>query len=130
MSILIYLDSIILYLIYAVLSNTKITAKLTNVIRSSIVKKEIINRVSFEELVVATGGYGVSSIEICKDSPILNKRLIESELRQHGITVLTIERDGEVIPNPTADSRILMRDKLVCFGKLSDIRKWICFVPE
>ena len=114
------------YTTYKIFTNTKFATKLTNFLRSHIVKREIVKRVSFEELVIATGGYGVSSIEVCKDSPVLDKTILESDLRSHDITILVIERNGEVIPNPPANTRILPGDRLICFGRLDRIRKEVC----
>jgi hypothetical protein len=118
------------YATYKIFTNSKFVAKLTEALRSHIVKKEIIKPVSFEDLVVVTGGYGVSSIEVCKDSPVLNKTLLESELRQHDITILTIERQGQAYPNPSAETRILLGDRLICFGKLGNIRNILCVMPK
>ncbi|MBU0759599.1 MAG: hypothetical protein KKC66_04720 [Candidatus Omnitrophica bacterium] len=115
-----------IYIVYRIFTNTKIALKLTNAIRAQIMKKRIIKPVSFSELMIATGGYGVSQIEVCKDSPLLDKTLIESDLRKHDITVLAIERKGEVIPNPEAGLRIVKGDNLICFGQLENIRKNIC----
>ena len=118
------------YAIYKIFTNTKLVRKFTSTLREQIVKKEIIKQVSFEELVIATGGYGVSQIEISKDSPIVDKTLLESDLRKLDISVLVIERKGEAIPNPQADTKILSGDKLVCFGKLESIRKGLCELPH
>ncbi len=118
--------SLVVYIIYKIFTNKKLVGRLTDTLRSHIVKKEIIKPVSFEELLVATGGYGVSSIEIRKNSPILNKTLLESGLRQHDITVLAVERAGEINPNPSADTKIILDDKLICFGRLGDIRNKLC----
>jgi hypothetical protein len=120
----------VVYSLYKIFTNSKIAGRLTDLLRSHIVRKEIIKRVSFEELIVATGGYGVSSIEICKDSPILNKTLLDSELRHHDITVLSIEREGHTMPNPPADTKILLGDNLICFGKLGNIRKQLCVTAD
>jgi len=114
------------FLFYRIFSISRFANKLTNVLRRRIIKQDIIKRVSFEELVVATGGYGISQIEICNDSPILNKTLIESGLRQADILVLAVERNEEIIPNPSTSTRFLLKDKLICFGKLGNIRKQVC----
>ena len=114
------------YAIYKIFTHTKFAGKLTDVLRSHIVKRDIIKSVSFEELVVTTGGYGVSSIEICKDSSVLEKAIRNTDLRKHDITILAIERKDGVIPNPSADSEILLGDKLICFGKLENIRRELC----
>lgn len=112
-----------IYIIYRIFTRSKFTRRLTEVLRAKIVKQEIIKPVSFEELLVATGGYGVSSIEIHQNNPILNKTLSESELRNYDITVLAIERGEQIIANPSAETKVILKDKLVCFGKLENIRK-------
>lgn len=117
------------YVIYRVFTNTKIARKLTNALRRRIIKREIFRPVSFEELLLATGGYGVSKIAVCAGSPVLDKSLSESELRRYDITVLAIIRDGHTIPNPTADMKIVLDDELICFGKLENIRNRICMNP-
>lgn len=113
---------IVLYIGYKIFNKTNLSVKITDFIRSRIVKQGIIKRVSFEELMVATGGYGVSKIEICKNSPVLSKTLIKSGLREHDISVLAIERDGITMPNPPAKTEIMLGDKLVCFGRLGTMK--------
>ncbi len=112
-----------IYITYKLFSNTTFARRLTNVLRKRIIKKEMIKSVSFEELAVATGGYGVSRIKVRQDNPILGKALSESELRKDDITVLAIVRAERTIPNPLADTKILSGDELICFGKLGIIRK-------
>ncbi|MHC4633174.1 MAG: cation:proton antiporter regulatory subunit [Planctomycetota bacterium] len=112
-----------IYITYKLFSNTTFARRLTNVLRNRIIKKEMIKSVSFEELAVATGGYGVSRIKIREDNPILGKALSESELRKDDITVLAIVRADRTLPNPVADTKILSGDELICFGKLGIIRK-------
>ena len=118
-----------MFIIYKLFTNTKITNRFTDIIRSGIAKRDIIKPVTFSELAIATGGYGVSQIEVCKDSPLLNKPLLESDLREHDIMVLAIEREGITIPNPSAKTKILFGDRLICFGKLGNIRKSVCAIP-
>jgi len=117
------LMTVAIYIIYKVFTNTKFARRLTNVLRARIVKREIIKPVSCEELIVATGGYGVSKIKIRQGHPVLGKALSESELRRDDITVLAIIRADRTIPNPLADTKILSGDELICFGKLGSIRK-------
>lgn len=119
-----------IYAIYRFFTHTKITRKLTDIIKTKIINKEIVKPVTFEELLVATGGYGVSSIEVCKDSPILEKTLFESDLRSHDITVLAVERKEGIIPNPAAETKIMLGDTLICFGKLENIREELCIIPK
>jgi len=117
------------YIIYRLFTNTKFVRKLTNALRKRIIRREIFKPVSFEELLLATGGYGVSRVAVCAGSPVLDKMILKSELREHDITILAIVRDGETIPNPEASKKILLGDELICFGKLQNIRTRICMNP-
>ncbi|KPK39111.1 MAG: hypothetical protein AMJ78_08975 [Omnitrophica WOR_2 bacterium SM23_29] len=119
-----------IFIIFGIFTHSRFTRNFTNVLRSRIVKRELFKPVTFEELVVATGGYGVSSVEVCKDSPVVDKTLLDSDLRTHDITVLAIERKHEIIPNPVANTIIRLGDRLICFGKLDKIRKELCVVPQ
>jgi len=110
------------YVIYKLFTNPKFSRKLTNALRARMVEKEIVKPVFFEELAIATGGYGVSRIEVGEKSPVLNKKLFESELRKRDIMVLAITRQDKTTPNPSADMTILLNDELICFGKLENIR--------
>jgi len=117
---------IILYLLYRLYTHTKFVKQFTAYLREHIVKKDIIKPVSFEELLVSTAGYGVSSLEICPKSPILNKKISEAGLRKYSINLLAVERNGEVLTNPSPDTQIILGDKVIFFGRLEDIRKTVC----
>jgi hypothetical protein len=112
--------------VYKVSTNKRITLRVTNFLRQKVAKKEFFSRVTIEELLLATGGYGVSRVKVFGESPVLNKTLIEADLRKRDITVLAIVRGEETIANPGADRRILRGDELVCFGKLENIRSHLC----
>ncbi len=116
------------WIVYKVFSNSRLTFKLTSYLRKKIIKKEMFSKVSFEELLLSTGGYGVSKVTVRSESPVLNKNLAESGLRAHEINVLAIVRNNETITNPSAQTMILQGDELVCFGKLEQIRSNLC--PE
>jgi Trk K+ transport system NAD-binding subunit len=79
---------------------------------------------------VATGGYGVSRIKICNDSPILNKNIKEADLPKSNILILAVERDGNITPNPSPDTQVMLGDSLICFGKFIDIRRKVCLEPQ
>ena len=119
---------IVLYILYKVSTNSRFVKKLTNFLRRRIIRRELIQRVSFEELMLATGGYGVARIALCSGSPVLNKTLSESALRSQDITVLAIKRDGKTTANPRANTELLLNDELLCFGKLENVRNRICMV--
>jgi Trk-type K+ transport system membrane component len=114
------------YTIYRLFNYRAFLSKLTTFLRKKIMKREIIKPVSFEELFIAAGNYGVSSVDVCSESPAVNKTLAEANLRKQDITVLAVERNDGIIPNPSADTKIMLEDRLICFGKLENIRKSLC----
>jgi hypothetical protein len=120
---------VVVYIIYRLFTHEKFARKFTNFLRKKIIKKEFFQKVSIEELLLSTGGYGVSRVAVSSGSPVLNKSLSRSDLKKHDVTVLAIIREQQTIPNPPADTKILLNDELVCFGKLENIRNTICMNP-
>lgn len=113
----------IILVIVRVFTHERFARRLTRFLRSRMRPDEGVSRVSFEELVVATGGYGVSAIEVHEGGWIVGKNLLESGLRAVDVTVLSIERGREVFPNPRPDLIIDAGDKLICFGRLDKMRE-------
>lgn len=119
----------IVYGIYRIFTYEKFVRKMTTFLRKKIIKKEFFQKVSFEELLLATGGYGISRITVSAGSPVLNKTLAKSQLREYDITVLATVRGGETIANPPANMKILPGDELICFGKLESIKNRVSMNP-
>ena len=72
-------------------------------------------------------GYGVNEIKIPEGSEVIGKTITESGIRDKDINILTLHRNGKVIPNPRGDRTIEANDKLFCFGKLEAIK---ALIPE
>jgi ribosomal protein S6--L-glutamate ligase len=77
-----------------------------------------------ERLSVSTG-YGVAELVVHGDADMVGKRLGESGLRDRDITVLTLHRGTQVIPNPHGRQVLEAEDRLLCFGKLEEMRSMI-----
>jgi ribosomal protein S6--L-glutamate ligase len=70
-------------------------------------------------------GYGVTEFSITPTSVLVNKTLAESKLRERDVRVLSIQRGSVVLPNPTAETRLLAGDVVLCFGKLLAVKPFI-----
>ncbi len=114
------------YVIYKVIVNSRLAAKLTGMLKEHLVSRQIVQPVAFEELIGVAGGYGVSRVEICKGSPVLEKTLGEIELSRHNISILALERGGRIIPSPSLEVKIIPGDSFICFGRMEDIREKMC----
>lgn len=109
-------------LMYRLIVKTPFAVKITDIIRRHIVKNELVHHVSFEELLISTGGYGISSVAVEDGSEFDGKSLRNASLRANDVTLLAIERKAEIIPHPHADEKIFAGDILICFGKLDVIK--------
>jgi Trk-type K+ transport system membrane component len=113
---------LVVFAIYKIITHAKLSTTLSEMLKKKIVNRTFIRPVSFKELLVAAGGYGVSSVTVFKDSSLENRTLHDAKLEAHDITILALERGGKVTTNPPAQTKITVGDKLICFGKLDTIR--------
>ncbi|WP_127716810.1 RimK family alpha-L-glutamate ligase [Halobacteriovorax sp. HLS] len=70
-------------------------------------------------------GFGVSEVYIPAESEYVGKTIVASGLKEKDVNVLTLHREGKVIPNPRGERELLAGDKLVCFGRLDSLRDLI-----
>lgn len=90
----------------------------------------IVSNVNFPDLDVRqrlgeATGYGVAEIHVDERAWIDGITLGEAGLRERDITVLVIENDFGVTPNPAADRVLHAGDRLLCFGKLDEMRSLV-----
>jgi ribosomal protein S6--L-glutamate ligase len=90
----------------------------------------IANQVAFPEIDVrqrltVSTGYGVAELVVHGAADLVGKTLGESGLWDRDITVLTVHRGTTVIPNPRKGVVLEAEDRLLCFGKLEEMRSMI-----
>jgi ribosomal protein S6--L-glutamate ligase len=67
-------------------------------------------------------GYGVIEIPISPTSELAHVTIRESGLRDRDVVVLSVTREGIVIPSPRSEREILPGDVLLCYGKTITLR--------
>ncbi|HKX66321.1 MAG TPA: RimK family alpha-L-glutamate ligase [Intrasporangium sp.] len=77
-----------------------------------------------QRLTVSTG-YGVAELVVHGGADLVGKTIAESGLDDRDITVLTLHRGTAVIPNPRRRTELQAEDRLLCFGKLEEMRSMI-----
>ena len=90
----------------------------------------IANQVAFPEIDVrqrlsVSTGYGVAEIIVHGSADMVGKAMGELGLWERDITVLTLHRGTQVIPNPRKNVVLEAGDRLLCFGKLEEMRSMI-----
>jgi ribosomal protein S6--L-glutamate ligase len=88
------------------------------------------NQVAFPEIDVrqrlsVSTGYGVAELLVHNNAELVGLRLGDSGLWERDITVLTLHRGPTVIPNPRKGVVLEAGDRLLCFGKLEEMRSMI-----
>ena len=88
------------------------------------------NQVAFPQIDVrqrlsVSTGYGVAELAVHGEADIVGKTITDSGLRERDITVLTLHRGAQVMPNPRASTVLEAEDRLLCFGKLEEMRSMI-----
>ncbi|MGN7192531.1 MULTISPECIES: 30S ribosomal protein S6--L-glutamate ligase [unclassified Curtobacterium] len=88
------------------------------------------NQVAFPEIDVrqrlsVSTGYGVAELLVHTNADLVGRTIKESGLWDRDITVLTLHRGANVIPNPRSGVTLQASDRLLCFGKLEEMRSMI-----
>ncbi len=92
----------------------------------------IANQVAFPEIDVrqrltVSTGYGVAEIVVREGADMVGKTIADSGLSELDLTVLTLHRGTTVVPNPRGKRVLESGDRLLCFGRLEEMRS---MVPE
>jgi hypothetical protein len=111
-----------IFVLYRIASRREFAQNLTNKIRELLKKKLHFEKVYVEELLQQPDGYGIAKILIAKRSKVAGSNLNNSGFKERDLIVLSIERDKEVIHVPDAQTTIRVNDRLICYGKLDNLK--------
>lgn len=81
------------------------------------------------QMLTVSKGYGVVALQV-GDDVLANKTIEASGLRDRDIVVLSLARDGKIIPNPKASRELLVGDRLTCWGKYANVRDLLPPLPR
>ena len=81
--------------------------------------------VDLRQRLTVSKGYGITEVHIPEGSRYVGSSLHESGLRDNDVNVLTLYHGTTVIPNPREQRILAAGDRLLCFGKLENLRDLI-----
>ncbi len=90
-----------------------VASKLVDLIEEEVLFPEI----DIRQRLSLQNGYGVIEVPIGPDSELVHQTIRDSGLRDRDVVVLSVTREGIVIPAPRSDREILAGDVLLCYGK-------------
>ena len=111
------------WIIITLLSHTKVSKKLTNAIQKFFLKKQFITRTYIQDLVISSGGFGIINIEVTEHSNLYHMNLSDVVKQYADMKILAIERGNNIITNLTDDTRMLLGDNIISYGKIEEIKK-------
>ncbi len=111
-----------LFVLYRVASHQKLAKRLTQKIRETLREKLHFEKVRVEELLQQSDGYGIASILVGRRSKVAGLTLSKSGFKERDLMILSVERDEGVIPLPKAQTKIQDGDRLICYGKLENLK--------
>ena len=102
----------------------------TNLDVAGAIIDHIANQTGFPEIDVrqrltVSTGYGEAELVVHPGADLVGKSLGESGLRDRDISVLTLHRGTTVMPNPHSNRKLEDGDRLLCFGRLEEMRDLI-----
>ena len=111
-----------LVVLVLVVRKTHLAARMERSVRRTLVKRLMPHPVPHEELLLYQKGFAITRIEVPLGSRLAGRTLRDAALPQRRIQVLTIEREGEVIPIPHADDVIEVGNHLVLYGEPDNVQ--------
>lgn len=91
------------------------------------------DRIDFEDVDVKqrltlAQGYTVAELIVAPSSELANTTIREAALRERmDVAVLSINRNGQIIPNPRGDRELYPGDVLLCYGRQDALRNLLPF---
>ena len=67
-------------------------------------------------------GYGVVELYVGERTGMVGRTIENSGLRERDIVVLSLHREGKVIPNPRTTRELHFGDRLLCYGKYANVK--------
>lgn len=114
---------VLLFIIYKFFKKSHIWEKVSQRIRRKMQDSRLVSSATFEDLTLGDTAYGIIRIPVCETDSFSGKTILESKFKNvTGANILSIERGSKMIPNPSANEKILAGDIIYCFGKRDDFR--------
>jgi hypothetical protein len=80
---------------------------------------------STREMVHQAGDYSIARLTIGRKAPEVGRKISNTSLAKHKITILAIERGDKTLPFPEAKETVQAGDHLLCYGETAKISRAI-----
>lgn len=111
----------LLAFIFWISGKRKLWRKLNEWLEHFIEKRPLFRKSTVEELLSFHDNYSIVKITVQELDSNVGKALRDTDFRARNILILSIKRDGKMIPLPKPEEVIRTGDKLICYGDAESI---------
>ena len=111
----------LIWTVFWIAGRRKLWRRLDERLQHYLQKRPLFRRSTVEELLSIHGDYSVVEILVQPEDRNVGKSLSDTDFRVRKILFLAIERADKLIALPGPEEKILLEDKLVCYGHLESI---------
>jgi hypothetical protein len=111
------------YILYRVVLLPRINQWVERQISARLRRYVHIEPVHFEEILEQEHGWGIFKFMVSETMPCAGETLARSKLRQQGVTVIAIDRQGQLIPAPGGSDLLMAGDGLIVYTQLEQLEK-------
>ncbi|MFH1504832.1 MAG: TrkA C-terminal domain-containing protein [Candidatus Omnitrophota bacterium] len=115
----------IVFTLYKIISLKGFSRALNKIIEKGVVARGIVQQKALEELFHLPKGYGLTQLNVVKNSKECGLSLAEAGFIKKDILILSIERKNKLISFPHAQDTIKEDDKLLCYGLIKNVKSYI-----
>ena len=109
---------ILLLMVYLLFRSNRMNRFLSTRLEQQLAKQPYLHKRSVEELLKLDDNFSIAEIHLSNpNSPWVNQTLSETRLRDKGILILSIRRDGNVIRAPRGTDELRNGDILLVYGR-------------
>lgn len=114
-----------IFVLYKLTSVGSFSRALNRLIEKGVIARGIVKQKALEELFHLPKGYGLTQLNITKDSKELGLTLAQAGFIKKDILILSIERKNKLISFPHAQDAIEEGDKLLCYGLIKSVKAYV-----
>ncbi len=112
---------LLLYLLYQLLIWPRLSQRIDQAIKHQLQQRTQLTSAQIQELLQQSEGWGIARVEVPAGCRFAGQTLAATRPRDHGLLIVAIEREGQLIPSPKGTDSVQVGDRLVVYAQLDQL---------
>ncbi len=112
---------LLLYLLYQLLIWPRLSQRIDQAIMHQLQQRTQLTSAQIQELLQQSEGWGIARVEVPEGCRFAGQPLAETRPRDHGLLIVAIEREEQLIPSPKGTDSVQVGDRLVVYAQLDQL---------